>query len=160
MGLRGLARGEDCFRVQWDSRSWDLPITCKELIPIVLACATWGHAWRGNAITCHCDNQAIVACLRSRSSKHAGIMHLLRCLVFFEAYFGCFLRPCYINTKANHLADDLSRNNLSSFLSKVPTANSHQLPISDLLLDLVLNPQADWISAPWRQQFRSIFRTV
>jgi hypothetical protein len=49
-------------------------------------------------------------------------MHLLRCLVFIEATHQCFVHPVYIDTKSNHLVDDLSRNNLASFLFKVSTA--------------------------------------
>ncbi len=154
----GAWYGESWFQIQWDSRSQDLPIACKELIPIVVACATWGKAWRGSRVICHCDNQVVVACLRSRTSKHAGLMHLLRCLVFIEAHFDCHLCPTYISTKDNHLADYLSRNNLSSFLFKVPTANSSPSPISKPLLDLVFNSRADWISTLWRQQFRDTFR--
>ena len=48
-------------------------------------------------------------------------MHLLRCLVYVEARFSFAIVPLYINTKANVLADELSRNNLASFLSKVYT---------------------------------------
>ena len=51
-------------------------------------------------------------------------MHLLRCLVFLKARYQCFMFPTFINTRANHLADDLSRNNAASFLSKVPGAPS------------------------------------
>ena len=148
------------FQVQWDARSQDLPIAAKELIPIILACAAWGNARRGHRIICHCDNQVIVACLRSRTSRHKGIMHLLRCLVFVEAHFGCHLCPAYINTKANHLADDLSRNNLFSFLSKVPGASKSPHPVSQLLLSLLLDPQADWICPAWKCRFRGIFTTA
>ena len=63
----------------------------------------------------------------------------------------------YIDTKSNHLADDLSHNNLSSFLSKVPSTNPQPTPISHNLLDLLLEPNADWISPLWRNQFNSIF---
>ena len=70
---------------------------------------------------CHCDNQAVVADLKSRSSRHRGMMHLLRCVVSVEATFGCIVSLVYIDTKLNHLADDLSRNNVVSFLSKVPS---------------------------------------
>ena len=87
-------------------------------------------------------------------------MHLLRCLVFLEAHFQCYLPPTYINTKANHLADDLSRNNLSSFLFKVHGADPHPAPLSLPLLDLLLDPQADWISPRWRHRFSSIIRTA
>lgn len=112
--------GEAWFQLQWDHRSHHLSIPEKELIPIILACASWGVAWRGCKVRCHCDNQVVVAALRSRTSKAKGVMHLLRCLVFIEAHHDCFIQPVYIDTKSNHLADDLSRNRLSSFLSKVP----------------------------------------
>lgn len=152
--------GNMWFQVQWDHRSQDLPIAVKELLPIVLACAIWGRGWQGHQVLCHCDNQAVVATLRSRSSKHKGLMHLLRCLTFLEAGFGCSLRATYINTKANHLADDLSRNELPSFLSKVPLAHPSPSQLPDNLLNLLLNPRADWISPLWRHQFNDIFKAA
>ena len=56
-------------------------------------------------------------------------MHLLRCLLFLEAQRNCNLTPAYISTEANHLANDLSRDHLSSFFSKVPQANPHPTPV-------------------------------
>ena len=50
-------------------------------------------------------------------------MHLLRCLYFVEATHRFELGSTYITSSDNDLADDLSRNNLSSFYSKVPQAN-------------------------------------
>lgn len=73
------------FQLEWDNHSESLDITCKELIPIILACLAWGHAWSGHRVICHCDNQAVVACLCSRSSRQPMLMHMLRCLVFIEA---------------------------------------------------------------------------
>jgi hypothetical protein len=100
------------LQLQWDDRARPLSIATKELITIILSCAAWGKAWQGRQVLCRCDNQVVVACLRSRTSKDKGIMNLLRCLVFIEATHQCFLHPIYIDTKSNHLADDLSRNNL------------------------------------------------
>ena len=154
----GAWHQDSWFQIHWDSRSQDLPIAAKELIPIILGCGAWGQSWRGLQVHCHCDNQPVVACLRSRTSKSKGIMHMLRCLVFIEAHFQFHIHPMYINTKLNHLADDLSRNNLSSFLSKVPQANCHPAPIPLPLLNLLLDPLADWISPVWRRQFSDIFR--
>lgn len=87
-------------------------------------------------------------------------MHLLRCLAFVEAHHGCYLTASYIDTKANHLADDLSRNHLSSFLSKVPRANPRPAPVSLPLLDLLLDPQADWTLLSWHRPFSTIFSRV
>ena len=69
------------FQVQWDPRAENLSIACKELIPVVLGCAAWGDSWQGRRVTCRCDNQVVVAGLRSRSSHDKGVMHLLRYLV-------------------------------------------------------------------------------
>jgi len=151
---------DEWFQVKWDSRSQPLSIAEKEFIPIILACQVWGASWGGFQVICHSDNQSVVADMRSRSSKHKGMMHLIRCLVFVEAQLHCVLAPTYIETKANHLADDLSRNHVSSFLFKVPTARRHPSRVSTLLLDLLLERQADWTSRTWRQPFRSIFMRV
>ena len=142
------------FQVQWGPRSQALSIAQKELIPIILACDAWGSSWHSQQVLCHCDNQVVVACLRSRTSKDRGLMHLLRCLVFVEAHTQCFLHPTYIDTKANHLADALSRDHLSVFLSKVPGVDP---PVSLPLLDLLLDP---WTSPIWRQQFSTSLRRV
>ena len=64
------------FQVPWDERLQPLPIASKELIPIILACAAWGHQWCSHRVVCNCDNQVVVACLRTRTSKHKGLMHL------------------------------------------------------------------------------------
>ena len=45
-------------------------ITAKELAPIVVVCALWELAWKGNTVCCQCNNTAVVAILHSSSSKH------------------------------------------------------------------------------------------
>ena len=91
--------GQQWFHLQWDSRSIPLPIAEKKLILIILACVAWGgDAWQGHQVLCQCDNQVVVACLRSRTSRDKKIMHLLRCLVFVEATHRCFIHPVYIDT--------------------------------------------------------------
>ena len=141
------------LQVQWGPQSQSLSIAEKELVPIILACDLWGQAWQGRRVRCHCDNQVLVACLCSRMSKNKGLMHLLRCLVFVMAQHQCHLVAEYIDTKSNHLADDLSRNRAYSFLFKVPEADHHPSPVSLPLLSRLLDRQADWTSPTWRRQF-------
>ena len=154
----GAWHADSWFQCAWDHRAASLSIAAKELVPIVLACALWGRTWHAHRIRCLCDNQVLVAALQSRSSRDAGVMHLLRCLTFAEAQIGCHLFGVYIDTHSNHLADDLSRNRAFSFLSKVPSACRQPKPVSAHLLDLLLNPQADWVSLEWRQLFSATFR--
>ena len=143
--------------IKWNQNSSVLSIAEKELIPIILDCAAWAHNWRGRRVICHCDNQVVIAGFRSCTSKDKGIMHLIRCLVFVEATLGFFVVPACINSRANHLADDLSRDTRHSFLSKVPMASKFPTPISPPLLQLLLDPQANWSCPTWRPQFRAIF---
>ena len=51
---------------------------------------------------------------------------------FVEAHFHFHFTPRYIDTDANHLADDLSRNHVLSFLSKVPMRLIHRNPCRGL----------------------------
>ena len=153
----GAWHGSHWFQVQWDNTSRPLPILVKELLPIVLACELWGPLWTNQQILCRCDNQAVVASLRSRTSKHGHCMHMLRALAFVEVHHRFILRTVYIDTMSNHLADDLSRDNMSSFLSKVPQANRLPDHPSTPLLNLLLDPELDWVSEQWRHQFGGIF---
>lgn len=145
------------FQLQWDVRSKALPIVVKELLPIVLAGAVWGPQWAGTNVHCLCDNQAVVACLRSRTIREKHCMHMLRTLAFVEARYAFYLRSEYINTKDNVLADDLSRDNSCSFLSKVPNADPTPTPLPSQLVELLLDASLDWTSPVWRRQFSDIF---
>ena len=49
------------FQLQWDHGAHTLSIAAKELIPIILACHTWGHTWYNRQVICRCDNQVVVA---------------------------------------------------------------------------------------------------
>ena len=155
----GAWHGHSWFQVQWDERSAPLPIMVKELLLIVLASSISGPGLVNHRVICLCNNQAVVACLRSRTSRVFHVMHMLRKFAFIEARYSFCLAPQYIDTKANHLADDLSRNLLSSFLLKVPQADRRATPLPPHLLDLLLDPTLDWASPRWLQLFNAISGT-
>ena len=50
------------FQLAWADTTCrkDSNIATKELIPIMMAAAMWGSQWQGQAITCRCDNAAVV----------------------------------------------------------------------------------------------------
>ncbi len=50
-------------------------------------------------VTCFCDSQVVVASLSSKTSKHPGLMYLIRCLVFVEVKLNFTLQLRYINTR-------------------------------------------------------------
>ena len=84
-------------------------------------------------------------------------MHLLRCLFFIEAHYQCQLSTSYITTQDNTIADHLSRNRLTAFLSTLPQADSEPTLIPPNIPPILLDPFMDWLSPAWTRQFRSIF---
>jgi len=130
----------------------------KELIPIVMAAAMWGKAWGGLVVCCRCDNDAVVAVVNRRTSRDQDLMHLLRCLSFFEAAFSFRVVASHIPGVENTLADDLSRNKLSSFLQAM--GQSHQSIPPQPLLDMLVNYKPDWTSPAWRRLFSTTLRMV
>ena len=65
----GAHTTDSWFQIRWDEQSLPFSITIKELLPIMVAAVVWGTRWRAQKVLCHCDNQAVVAVLNSRSSK-------------------------------------------------------------------------------------------
>ena len=106
------------FQLAWSEATGPVATTIavKKLIPILIAAAVWSREWQGKVVGCRCDNQAVVAVLRTRTRKDAHIMHLLRCLFFFEAAFSFHIQASHIAGALNTLANDISRNNLPSIL--------------------------------------------
>ena len=125
------------FQLAWSSSAAKYHIAVKELLPVVLAAAVWGKDWKGLDVTCHSDNQAVVAVIRSRTSKDPDIMLLFRSLSFIEARYEFFLSAKYIPGSCNELADDLSRNRLSSFLQKASNMSLKPTVIPQPLRDLL-----------------------
>ena len=73
----------------------------------MIAAAMWGRCWSGQVVCCRCDNSAVVAVLNRRTSRDSELMHLLRCLIFFEAKFSFRMVSAHIVGSQNTLADQL-----------------------------------------------------
>ena len=155
---------KDCwFQLAWndDNAYQQENIATKELLPIVIAAAIWGPHWQGNVVSCECDNQAVVAVLTRRTCRDHNLMHLLRCLFFFEAHFQFSLLATHIPGSSNDLADDLSRDKLSSFIQKTGNSSAAEpTPIPQELTDMLMTHRPDWASDSWRQMFSCISKKV
>ena len=95
--------------------------------------------------------------ISSRSCRNQSLMHLLQCLFFMEAQLQFELTSTHIAGVHNTLADDLSHNWRSSFLSKAPWVTPHPSPAPVQLVALLLDPSLDWMSPSWTQQFSTIY---
>ena len=86
-----------------------------ELLVILFAIATWGHLLAGKRITFYCDNSASVASVTSKQSRVAVRAAMLRHLFAIAIIHSIDLRIIWLDTKANVIADSLSRFDLTQF---------------------------------------------
>ena len=108
-----------------------------ELIPVVIAASIWGSHWQGQLVCFHSDNVAVV---HEGFSANKALIHLLRCLSFFAAFFRFHYKAIHISGVANRAADALSCNNLVLFHSLVPQVHARSLVPGQLQEFLITNP--------------------
>ena len=159
-GCGAFTTGGEWFQFCWPS-VWDqVHITVKELLPVVVACAVWGHQWPGGSIRVLCDNAAVVAIIKAGTSRDPLVMHLMRCLFFFTARYQLILLPKHLLGRENLAADHLSRDALSSFRQVVPHAKVEPTLLPENLMEALVQQRPDWTSASWRDVLRSSFPTA
>ena len=103
----------------------------------------------------HSDNQAVVHVVNSGYSKDQELMHLIRCMFFFRAYWGFELRAEHVPGEQNVAADAISRNNLSLFSQVLPGASPQPCPIPQSLVELLIVQRPDWTSPSWTALFKN-----
>ncbi len=157
-GCGAFSSSGNWFQFAWPQVWLSVHITVKELLPVIMACALWGHRWQGGTIRCRTDNAAVVAMVNRGTSKNSLAMHLLRSLFFFMARFNLFLQAEHVPGRQNIAADSLSRDNLPLFFQQVPRASRLPTPIPDGLSQALVLRQPDWTSASWRAWFISTSR--
>jgi len=115
---------------------------CSERTPSSNYCSSnlGARVGRQVGVVSNCDNQAVVAVLNSQYSREKDLMQLLRCLFFLEAHFQFQLSAYHLPGILNDSADDLSRNHLSSFQTKMPMADTYHSSIPPSLLQWLLHP--------------------
>ena len=148
------------LQVAWPSRHHLSSIALKELVPVVLAAAVWGHQWGGGGsfVLCHSDNTAVVSQVNSLHSQDPVASNMLRCLAYFQAHFDFRLRAVHIPGVSNIGADDLSRNRAAAFLGRFSQASSSPSQVDQELFLLLCQEPADWTSVRWRERFASFWR--
>ncbi len=135
----------------------DSHISIREMIPVVVASALWGASWSGKSVRFWSDNTAAVALINSGSSRDNSLMHLMRCLVFIMAKFNFVVSASHIKGVQNVLADALSRDNHTYFITHYPQAQPTPTAIPPELVQLLITTQPDWISPHWTSLWTSIF---
>lgn len=140
------------FQLEWPASWAPFHIAAKELVPIVIAAALWGREWKRSCICFRSDNMAVVSILKSRTSKDQLLMHLLRCLVFYAAFYRFQFVAEHVPGVLNTAADAISRNNTSLFLSLAPPQIPH-ITIPQSVLELLVIGRPNWGSNEWTRLF-------
>ena len=114
----GAYYGTHWLQYPWSPLTKEYNITATELLPIiVLGAAVWGGKWENKSLLCRRDNEAVVHIINTGTSRDPIAMGLMCCLYFIAAKFKLIVSATHLAGKANTLADALSRNNASHFLS-------------------------------------------
>ena len=106
-----------------------ISITWQELYPIYLACMLWGPMWANRRICFHCDNQATVTILSTKTSQIPRIMNLVRLITLQTLLFNFTFTSKHVPGVDNGIADSLSRFQMSRFCRLAPHASPVPCPI-------------------------------
>ena len=156
----GAAWGERWLQVQWMDTWVSASLAVKELLPVVLAVATWGSQWQHKHLKVFCDNMAVVQIVNAQNCRDPALLHLLRCLHFFTAMLDIRIRLEHVEGEKNVIADAISRNNLQVLFQQNPGCSPHPDVISASTRKLLISQRPDWQSNSWRTLFRSSLATV
>ena len=100
-------------------------IQWKELYPIVLV----AYIWSTLRIRLLCDNQAVVHCIVTGTSRCPHLMSLLRNLFLLAARHNFNISAQHIQGIHNNIADLLSCFLMQDFRTQAPLASPHPCPI-------------------------------
>ena len=133
------------FRQDWFSGAWapcqsGQSIAYKELFPIVIAAYVWGPLWSRQHVLFRSDNEAVVNILVARTSKVAGLMFLVRKLLFAAARFCFTFTAQHVPGIHNQIADALSRFHWQEFRRLAPEARLSPVAVPQGLLDDLTQP--------------------
>lgn len=106
------------FKSHWFCGAWftvqkPSSIAYKELFPIVIAASLWGSHWVARRVEFLCDDESVVAVLKTGTSRDQSLVLLLRYLFMLAIQHLFSFTASSVRGKDNPVADALSRSNFS-----------------------------------------------
>ena len=136
-------------QLRWPASWSSVNITEKELLPIVITSAQWGHWWQGRHICFHCDNRAIVthptSQLRQRPYSNTFTLMFIFFLCLFRLRVFGSTHPGHIQSCCRCIVTQITT---FLFLSHPPgTSVGHSSPTAGTTSDTVARlGLQDWIA--------------
>ena len=109
--------GGGFFRGDWFYRNWEIDhpnlaeahINLNETFTVLLALYRWKSHLRDKWIVVHSDNHTTISALNKGTCRNPQVMKWLPDIFWFSATYNFRITTCYIPSKANTMADALSR---------------------------------------------------
>ena len=113
--LQGLGArcGNQVYALSLPLGYMDMNIVHLEMLNILVALRVWNHAWAKSRIRIACDNAAVVQVLNSGRTRDLTLAAIARNIQLELATWDINLQVNHIAGKDNHIADLLSRWNLT-----------------------------------------------
>ena len=111
----------------WPEHWKGFNITILEFSPIALSVLLWGDLMKNQRIIFFTDNAALVDIINKTTSRDPMIMGFVRRLVLACLKFNILFRAKHVPGVENHLADSLSRFQVTSFTQAAPVG-THPSP--------------------------------
>ena len=116
-GCGGICQTE-WFAVKWPKgfiKEFDPSIAFLELYGVAVSVLHWIHRFQNRRIVLFCDNISVVYMINRNTSNCKFCLTLIRLIVLESMKYNVRLFANYVNTKANTLADYLSRGKFKEF---------------------------------------------
>jgi len=130
----GAVFGNHWFSGTWPYSWHSFNIAVLELFPIVVAVHVWGSCMADKCVIFFSDNAAVVEIINKQSSKHKGIMVLLRNLVLSCLQHNILFQARHIPGFKNSRADYLSRSQVAKFKEISPEADPYPTQVPESLM--------------------------
>ena len=98
-----------CRKLPLHLQDPSVPIHLKEFWIVIASARLWGDSWSGRSIVIWCDNDAVVDTIINRKPRDPALLSLLREFLYIVVTKKFFPTLRKIDTKANFLADFISR---------------------------------------------------
>jgi hypothetical protein len=145
-GAACFFQGQWCFFPwlhEWIEQGVLRDMTFLEMVPVLLAIYLWSNRLIKQKISIFIDNEALVQVLNKQTSKSKRLMQLVRPFVLKCMSNNILFHAIHIPSKANVIADSISRRQWGKFRQVAPDAERDPLPIPAGFLFLISTLRLD-----------------
>ena len=146
IGIGGIFN-EHWFQHRWDEFTLQVnpSIAYKELYAVVVSVLLWGKYFRNKRIRLFCDNESTERMVNTTTSGCKNCMVLIRILVLHCMKLNLRVFSKHVASKDNHLADALSRFQMTRFRKDINKEGRCINTLPDAIPDLVWPVEKIWI---------------